>query len=129
MDLLLDTHAFLWWAVGDRRLPRDLGRQIREPGNAGFVSAVSAWEIAVKVRVGKLHLPMPVWEFITEARARMDARPLAFDEGAVVHLAKLPDHHRDPFDRMLICQAIEHDLTLVTVDEHIRAYPIKTLWS
>jgi PIN domain nuclease of toxin-antitoxin system len=59
----------------------------------------------------------------------MDALPLAFDEGAVVHLTKLPDHHRDPFDRMLICQAIEHDLTLVTVDEHIRQYPIKTLWA
>lgn len=128
MDVLLDTQVFLWWAVGDRRLPRDVGRQIREPGNAVFVSAVSAWEIAVKAKSGKLRLPMPVWEFITDARTRLDALPLAFDDGAVVHLTKLPDHHRDPFDRMLICQAIEHDLMLVTADDQIRRYPIKTLW-
>lgn len=128
MELLLDTQVFLWWAVGDRRLPRDLGRALREPSNSVFVSAVSIWEIAVKAKAGKLPLPMPIWEFVGEARARMEALPLPFEEAAVVHMAKLPDHHRDPFDRMLICQAIEHEMTLVTADEQIRRYPIKTLW-
>jgi PIN domain nuclease of toxin-antitoxin system len=128
VDLLLDTQAFLWWATGDRRLPRSIGRRLREPANDVFVSAISMWEIAVKARAGKLALPMPVWQFVGEARGRMEALPLAFEEGAVEHLAKLPDHHRDPFDRMLICQAIEHDLTLVTADAQIRQYPIKTLW-
>ena len=129
MDLLVDTHAFLWWATGDDRLPRPLGRLLREPDNDVFVSAISMWEIAVKARAGKLPLPMPVWEFVAEARVRLEALALPFEESAVVHLNKLPEHHRDPFDRMLICQAIEHELTLVTGDERIRRYPIKTLWA
>jgi len=129
MDLLLDTHAFLWWATGDVRMPRAVGRLLRDPANNVFVSAVSLWEIAVKNRSGKLLLPMPIWEFVGEARTRMEALPLPFEESAVVHMSKLPDHHRDPFDRMLICQAIEHDLTVVTADLQIRQYPIKTLWT
>jgi PIN domain nuclease of toxin-antitoxin system len=129
VNLLLDTHAFLWWATGDARVPREVERILREPGHDVYVSAVSMWELAVKALIGKLRLPMPVSEFITDARSRLEALPLPFEERAIIHLAKLPNHHRDPFDRMLICQAIEHDLMLVTADEQVKRYPVKTYWA
>lgn len=127
MKLLLDTHVFLWIATDDVRLPRDLKTILREPANDVYLSVVSSWEIAVKERSGKLVLPMPVWAFLLESRERLGIQSLSIQESAVAHVAKLPDLHRDPFDRMLVCQAIEHDMTLVTSDAQIQRYPVKTM--
>ena len=129
MKLLLDTQVFLWIATDSARLPRDLRTVLRDPFNDLYLSVVSSWEIAVKARSGKLVLPMPVWAFLLESRERLSIQTLSIQETAVAHVAKLPDIHRDPFDRMLVCQAIEHELTIVTSDAQVQRYPVKTLWT
>ena len=129
MTLLLDTQAFLWIAIDDERMPRGLKSVLREPAHDLYLSAVSSWEITVKAKAGKLLLHMPAWAFILESRERLGVRALSLQETAVAHVTKLPEIHRDPFDRMLVCQAIQHSMTIVTSDAQIRRYPIKTLWA
>ena len=128
MKLLLDTHAFLWFVSGDDRLPLATRDLIRSAEHEVWLSAVSIWEVVVKQRIGRLPLPAPAWSYVTRQRARHGIDALALDEAAIEHLDKLPDVHRDPFDRMLICQAIQNDLQIVTDDQAICRYPIKTLW-
>ncbi|HLK59074.1 MAG TPA: type II toxin-antitoxin system VapC family toxin [Chthonomonadaceae bacterium] len=125
MRLLLDTHIFLWYISGDEQLPLSLRDLIRAPENDVFLSVVSVWEASVKYRLGKLPLPEPPETYLPRQRERHLIESLSIEEACVVHLATLPPLHRDPFDRMLICQALEHDLTLLTVDEMVRAYPVK----
>lgn len=127
MKLLLDTHIFLWYITSDRRLAPDTRDLIRDPANRVYLSPVSLWEALVKYRLGKLLLPARPEIYLATQRARHGIESLALDEASVQRLATLPDHHRDPFDRMLICQAQEHDLTLVTVDTLIPMYPVTTL--
>ena len=129
MKMLLDTHVFLWIATNNERLPRELKTILREPSNDVYLSVVSSWEIAVKARAGKLALPMPVWAFLLESRERLGIQSLSIQESAVAHVAKLPAIHRDPFDRMLVCQAIEHELTIVTSDTQVQRYPVKSMWA
>lgn len=128
MNLLLDTAAFLWFAAGDDRLPARTRSAVRDPGNDVWLSTVSVWEVVVKHQLGRLDLPGDAWSYTTTQRDRHGIDALAIDESALAHLAKLPAVHRDPFDRVLICQAIEHDLVLVTSDALIRRYPVKTFW-
>ncbi len=116
MKLLLDTHVFLWFVVDDSRLLSTWRESIRDPGNEVFVSVVSFWEIAVKYKLGKLPLPQPPQTYLPEQRRKHRMSSIALDESSVNRLSSLPDVHRDPFDRMLICQAIQHELTIVTND-------------
>lgn len=127
MNLLLDTSVFLWLITGDDRLSGTLRRAVCDPDNRVFLSVVSVWEIAVKQQIGKLKLPRPAWGYVTAARERHAINSLSLEEAALVHLPKLPDVHRDPFDRMLVCQAIEHDLLLATADAVLYHYPVKTV--
>lgn len=129
MTLLLDTQAFLWIAIDHEQMPRGLKSVLRDPANDLYLSAVSSWEITVKAKAGKLALPMPAWAFILESRERLSVQTLSLQETAVAHVAKLPAFHRDPFDRMLVCQAIQHSMTIVTSDAQIKRYPVKTLWT
>jgi PIN domain nuclease of toxin-antitoxin system len=85
------------------------------------------WEAIVKYRLGKLPLPESPETYLPAQRERHQIASLALDEASVTHLMKLPSYHRDPFDRMLMCQAIQHNLTLATVDDKIREYPVRTL--
>lgn len=124
MRLLLDTHIFLWLITGDQRLPEVMQRDILNPANEVYLSAISLWEISVKYQLGKLPLPEPPENYLPVQRERHMIASLPLDEASVSQLAKLPSIHRDPFDRILICQALEHRLTIVTVDEMIRAYPV-----
>jgi len=125
---LLDTHIFLWYITGDRRLPQAMQQDIRTVGNEVYLSVVSLWETIVKSRLGKLPLPDPPESYLPLQRERHLITSLPVDEVSVSQLGNLPDIHRDPFDRMLICQALAHDLTLMTVDDTVRAYPV-ALWS
>jgi PIN domain nuclease of toxin-antitoxin system len=128
MKLLIDTSAFLWFLTADKQLSGAAATAIRSPENDVWLSAVSFWEILVKHQLGRLPLPEPPSSYIPKQRKRHGISSLALREKALAHLPKLPTHHEDPFDRMLVCQSLEHDLIFVTSDPFIRAYPVKTLW-
>lgn len=127
MNLLLDTCIFLWFISGDQRLPASMREAIRDPANAVHLSVVSLWEIIVKCQLGKLPLPRPPDQYIPEQRERHRIASLPLEEDSVARLRQLPPLHRDPFDRMLICQALARDFTLLTVDDKIRAYPVQVM--
>ncbi|MBK1703753.1 type II toxin-antitoxin system VapC family toxin [Halochromatium glycolicum] len=128
MRILLDTCAFLWLASDAPELSQTARSVFQDIENEVFLSSVSAWEIMVKNRLGKLPLPEPAAQFIQRQRKIHLITTLSLDALSVYQLAKLPDYHRDPFDRMLICQAIEHGLTIMTPDEAMTDYPVATLW-
>jgi len=128
MKLLLDTCTFLWICGDSPELSEKARALFRDPGNQVFLSAVSAWEIGLKVGLGKLTLPEAPDRFVPKYRDLHGLEPLAFDEDAALHVHRLPDHHRDPFDRMLVCQALAGGLAILTPDAHIAAYPVKTIW-
>jgi len=128
MKLLLDTSVFLWYLSGDTKLPKPVVSAVRSPENDVWLSAVSLWEIVVKHQLGKLPLPAAPSGYIPKQRERHAIDSLSLEERAIIHLPKLPAHHRDPFDRMLICQSIEHEMLLVTSDPRILEYPVKTFW-
>jgi PIN domain nuclease of toxin-antitoxin system len=128
MRLLLDTCTFLWIVGGAKELSSRARSAFADPANEVFLSAASAWEIAVKHRLGKLPLPADPAEFVPAQRAAHGIEPLAVEEESALHIAKLPDLHRDPFDRMLVAQALVGGLVLVTPDDTIRRYPVRILW-
>jgi PIN domain nuclease of toxin-antitoxin system len=124
MRLLLDTHAFLWYITDDPRLPVASAEAIREESNEIFLSVVSVWEALAKHQLGKLPIPSPADEYLKTRREEHRIASLPFDEPSLTHLLRLPLHHRDPFDRMLICQALQHDLQVLTSDALFSKYPI-----
>jgi PIN domain nuclease of toxin-antitoxin system len=127
MRLLLDTHVFLWFISGDRRLKQDVQDSIRNPANEVYLSVVSLWEAIIKYQLGKLPLPEPPESYLPEQREQHRISSLTLDEGSVSQLSKLPSIHRDPFDRILVSQAIEHNLTIVTVDKIFHSYAVPVL--
>jgi PIN domain nuclease of toxin-antitoxin system len=127
MRLLLDTHVFLWYISADPKLPAAFRTAIQDPANAVFLSVASVWEAVIKYSLGKLPLPAPPEEYLPRQRELHGIATLPLEEGALTHLAKLPPLHRDPFDRILVAQALQHDLTMVTVDSAVKAYPVKLL--
>lgn len=127
MKLLLDTCTFLWLAGGGS-LSALAAAAIQDPSNEVLLSAVSTWEICVKHRAGRLPLPEPPDRLIPTERALRGVAPLAFDEESALQVLRLPALHRDPFDRMLIAQAIAGSLAIVTPDPLITQYPVRVLW-
>lgn len=128
MRLLLDTCTLLWVATGSERLSERARSLFSDPGNTVLLSAVSAWEIAVKHRLGRLPLPTPPQALLPELRETYGLVPQPLTEEAAVLAAGLPDLHRDPFDRMLVCQALAEGLVILTPDEQIARYPVRTAW-
>lgn len=128
MKCLLDTCTFLWIITDARELSPAIREMFTNRANEMLLSAVSIWELSVKHALGKLPLPGVFDRFIVEQRERHGITALPLDEQAVLHLHKLPRLHRDPFDRMLICQTIEHDCVLLTPDPLITQYPVRTRW-
>jgi PIN domain nuclease of toxin-antitoxin system len=128
MKILLDTCAFLWITTDSEHVTETARAAFRDPGNQIYLSAVSAWEITIKHSAGRLRLPETPAKFIPRRRTDYSLISLPFDEGSALHEAKLPRLHGDPFDRMLICQAMMHGLVLMTPDEMISQYPVRTLW-
>jgi PIN domain nuclease of toxin-antitoxin system len=127
MRLLLDTHTFLWLVSGDQRLPGAWREVIQDPGNDVYLSVVSLWESIVKYQLGKLPLPESPESYLPRQRDRHRVANLVLDEASVARLAQLPSLHRDPFDRMLVCQALHHGLTLATLDDAILGYDVPTM--
>jgi len=128
MNVLLDTVTFLWWVTDDPALSPEAAELIRDPTRRVFLSPVSAWEIVVKNALGRLPLPEDPASLIPRLRKDHGFEELPLTEGAVLQLGRLPTLHKDPFDRMLLCQAIEHGLTMVTPDKQLRQYPVRTMW-
>jgi PIN domain nuclease of toxin-antitoxin system len=125
---LLDTCTFLWVVGGAPDLSPRAREAFVDASNEVFLSAVSAWEVAVKHRLGKLPLPEAPDEFVPAQRVAHGIEPLPVDEESALHVAKLPDLHRDPFDRMLVAQALVGGLVVLTPDRAIRQYPVRALW-
>lgn len=127
MRLLLDTHIFLWYIDGDPQLPRPFRDAIRDPANEAYLSVASVWEAVIKYALGKLPLPETPATYLPRQRQAHQLASLPIEEAALPFLAALPSLHRDPFDRILIAQALHHGLSILTVDEAIRAYPVPLL--
>ena len=125
MNFLLDTHIFLWYISGDKRLPNDKRDGIRDLNNEVYLSVVSIWEAIIKYQLGKLPLPQPPKTYLPAQRRQHQIMSLTLNEDSVAYLAQLPSLHRDPFDRMLICQANVHGLILMTDDAIIHQYPVQ----
>jgi PIN domain nuclease of toxin-antitoxin system len=119
----------LWIIAGAKELSSLAQELFANPANAVSLSSVSVWETSVKYALGKLPLPDTIERFVVEQRERHRIAALPLHERAVLHLHKLPALHRDPFDRMLICQAIEHECVLLTPDLLIAQYPVRAQWS
>ena len=128
MKLLLDTCTFLWVISDPDKLSKTAAEHFQDPGNSCYLSSVSTREIAVLVSVGRLTFSGSLAVFVPRERKRHRIRPLKLFESATLMANQLPAHHRDPFDRMLICQALTHDLTLVTPDSKIAQYAVPILW-
>jgi len=117
----------LWYISGDRRLSDSLRESIQSVDNTVYLSVVSLWEVIIKHQLGKLPLPQPPQEYLPAQRIRHQIESLSLNEASVALLSDLPLHHRDPFDRMLICQALSYDLMLATVDNQIEAYDVPVI--
>jgi len=128
MNLLLDTHTFLWFVAGDSKLSQPARSVIEDVNNNRYVSMASLWEIAIKVSIGKLLLSEPVETLIPEqlAKNRIELLDISVEHTALI--ASMPFHHRDPFDRLLIAQSKVEQMTLVSVDAVFDAYGVTRLW-
>ena len=124
MIVLLDTHALLWALADSPRLSANARAVIEDTGNIVLVSVASAWEIAIKTQLGRLSAPDDL-EAVIEA-AGFTKRPITFADARLV--ATLPAHHRDPFDRMLVCQALQDGATIVSTDSALEPYGAPLLW-
>ncbi len=128
MRLLLDTCAFLWMVSDKTQISAACRAHLVDPTNEVFLSPVSAWEICIKHKLGRLTLTEPPQQFVPEQRKLHGIDSLPLDEDSVLQLPRLPAHHKDPFDRVLICQAIAHSMAILTPDPLITQYPVRTLW-
>jgi PIN domain nuclease of toxin-antitoxin system len=128
MKLLLDTHALLWFLREPEKLPRQVLEEVEAAGATAFVSVATLWEIAIKVSLKKLYLPKEYDELFPQSVPDSGLSLLGIEPSHIAVVSRLPWHHRDPFDRLLIAQAQVEGLTLVTCDSEFSAYGIPLLW-
>jgi PIN domain nuclease of toxin-antitoxin system len=128
MKILLDTCTFLWFVTNAPALSDRAGELFADAENEVYLSAVCTWEIAVKHALGRLPLPASPEQYIPAQRIKHGIDSLPLEEETTLYLGRLPHVHKDPFDRMLICQAIVHGLVILTPDPLISQYPVRTVW-
>ena len=128
MRVLIDTHVFLWWVEGERALPAKARAVIANPGNECLLSMASVWELAIKAGLGKLKLSLPVRRYVVENVAANGFRLLEIGVAHVGRVESLAQHHGDPIDRLLISQALEEKLPVVTADPVFVKYGVKRIW-
>jgi PIN domain nuclease of toxin-antitoxin system len=128
MNLLLDTHTFLWMSLDDPQLSEAARAQLSDTGNELHLSPVSYWEIAIKVSIGKYTVAEPLADLFERAIVANSLRVLTIDVAHAVVLSELPFHHRDPFDRLLIAQSIVEDLPIVGRDTIFDNYGVERIW-
>jgi PIN domain nuclease of toxin-antitoxin system len=128
LRLLLDTHVFLWWNLGDAQLSRRASRLLAEPANTLILSVASAWEIAIKAQSGKLRLPEDASTYVPTRAAYYGMEILPIHLQHALALQSLPLLHRDPFDRILIVQSQIENVAILTADPAIRRYAVESIW-
>jgi PIN domain nuclease of toxin-antitoxin system len=126
---LLDTGVWLWSTWEPERISEKARRVLADLGQEVFLSAVSAWEVAIKSAAGKLRLPEPPAAYVPRRMADQGLRPLPVSHQHALAVFALPPHHRDPFDRLLIAQANLEDLILITADRVFQLYTVQLLWA
>lgn len=127
MKLLLDTHCWLWMQTAPERFSDAVREHLENPETQLFLSAAGSWEIAIKYALGKLPLPTPPAEYVPSRLAAGSVLPIEISHSHALEAAQLPEHHRDPFDRLLIAQARLERLTLLTADQQLGAYDVEIL--
>ena len=125
MRILLDTQCWLWMQASPERFSASAVRRIEDPDNDLFLSAASSWEIAIKMGLGKLSLPMPPSDYVPDRLLSSGVVGLPIEHGHALHVASLPHHHRDPFDRLLIAQAQIEQLTILPADRQLAQYDVQ----
>ncbi|MGC1275966.1 MAG: type II toxin-antitoxin system VapC family toxin [Planctomycetaceae bacterium] len=128
MNLLLDTHVFLWMETAPWELSTAATEALSDPDNSLLISVAGVWEAQIKASLGKLPLSRPLKAILRDHCSQLGIAVLPVAPGDVFALDRLPDHHRDPFDRLLVATALARDLILVTADPQIARYPVATLW-
>jgi len=128
VKVLLDTHALLWWLTDDDRLPMPVGDLIDDAATRVHVSVASLWELTIKVTAGRLEIVDDPATLLTEPLDAAGFRVMPIDRRHVLALPELPQLHGDPFDRMLVAQALVEDLDLVSGDPMIATYPVRVVW-
>lgn len=128
MRLLLDTHAFLWFVTNDPQLSATAQALIADPTNDVYLSPASYWEIAIKVSIGKYPLTVPFETFFTTVILGNDFEVLPVEVRHAARLATLPMHHKDPFDRMIVAQALVEGMPVVSADPALDPYGVTRLW-
>ena len=128
MNYLLDTYTFLLWISNSGKLPPGVVEVIKNPENSIFLSISSVREIQVKSQIGKVDLPLPVLDIVLRQNQENGIEMLQISLAHMVALTKIPNYHGDPFDYLLISQALGEDLTILTNDTRITQYPVKTWW-
>ncbi len=128
MKILLDTHLFLWFISNNKRLSERCYDAISNRDNEIYLSVVSVWEAMIKYQLGKLPLPESPEIYLPTQRERHQIASLSISETTITQLAQLPPLHNDPFDRLLLCQSLEHDLIMMTEDRAIISYPVANIF-
>jgi PIN domain nuclease of toxin-antitoxin system len=126
--LLLDTHTFLWFAAGDRQLSARARRRIEDTAHDKFLSVASIWEVAIKASLGKLELSISLDALVEEGASNNGINLLDVRREHAVAVEHLPFRHRDPFDRLLVCQAMVEQMEIVSGDDALDAYPVRRVW-
>lgn len=128
MRFLLDTYAFIWWDTASTNLPPRVLQLFSHPAHTLLLSVASIWEMQIKIQLGKLRLSKPLPDVISEQRSknRIDIQSVNVEH--IYRLDSLPNHHRDPFDRLLIAQAVYENIALVSNDPLIAQYPVQLFW-
>lgn len=128
MAFLLDTHTFLWFVSGDNLLPKTVVKKIKNINEPCFLSSASLWEITIKQQLGKLILHVTLEELFEYAERNL-IEIIPINTVHLLTLSELPFHHKDPFDRLIISQAIAENLTLISKDESFKKYKVKQQWN
>ena len=128
MNLLLDTHSFLWFVLDDPHLNSFAADVIENTSNTSFLSVASMWEMAIKVSIGKLSFPQPLDAFIPDQMQRNGIRLLPISLSHALHVATLPLLHKDPFDRLIIAQGMLETMAIVSADAVFDGYGVRRVW-
>jgi PIN domain nuclease of toxin-antitoxin system len=128
LTILLDTHAFLWFVGADARLSRKAASAMKDEANGIVLSVASVWEMAIKAGLGKLRLPQAVEAFVPEQMQLNSIGQLAIDVRHAARVEGLPPHHADPFDRLLVAQALTEGLPIISADPAFDAYGVARIW-